>query len=252
MPVNTASISSYRKVIQAYKQRHRKHDDKVHNRQICDFQDCTQSFGSKGDLYRHKQTKHNQMPAHKLLLCPESNCKYSLTPHFKRKDNLVDHLKRIHKHSPTAAKAKANSEPRSQARSHSKLPAQPQFTSLETQPSQTVSPSVSIAPPALDNVPQQDRRTHTTMPGPSKKRCLSNTASNPNEPSDLSRKTIEDPQDEEETWKRKAARYESEMEALRAQNTSLRARNECLESRIQRLEENQDSLIAVLASRRSS
>ena len=179
------------------------------------------------------------MAPHKLLACLESNCKYSLTPHFKRKDNLVDHLKRVHKYSQADARAKANSGDTSQA------------ISLGIQPSQAVSTSTATETHADENVPRQDR-THYIVPESSKKRRLSQTASHTGEASDLPGGSREEPYDEEGKWKRKAARYEGEMEALRAQNNSLRTQNELLESRIQRLEENQDSLIAVLAAKRSS
>lgn len=191
------------------------------------------------------------MPLHKLLLCLETNCKYSITPHFKRKDHLIEHLKRIHKYSHADAKAKANSEARSQPRSHSRLQAEPQSISFEIQPSQAVSTSAAIATPAVENSPQQDRM-QSIMPGSSKKRRLSKNPSHPVEAPYLSRELIEEPDDDEESWKRKAIRYERDMEALRAQNISLRTQNELLESRIQKLEKNQDSLIAVLAAGRPS
>jgi hypothetical protein len=228
----------------------RKHDDRVHSRKTCNFPGCSQSFGSKGELHRHKQTTHNQIPAHKLLACPESNCKYSLTPHFKRKDNFVDHLKRIHGFSQTDAKAKADSEAISQARSQIERQSGSQFTSYELPNPLATASSAAPARLAIANSSQQDR-THSTTPGPSKKRRLSKTALHPHESSNLSRTPGQESHDEEETWKRKAARYETEMEALRAQNACLKAQNDLLESRIQRLEANQDSLIAVLAERRA-
>ncbi|CAN9144458.1 unnamed protein product [Alternaria alternata] len=88
------------------------------------------------------------------------------------------------------------------------------------------------------------------MPGSSKKRRLSKNASHPVEAPHFPRELIEEPDDDGESWKRKAVRYERDMEALRAQNISLRTQNELLESRIQKLEKNQDSLIAVLAAGR--
>jgi hypothetical protein len=191
------------------------------------------------------------MPPHKLLLCAESNCKYALIPHFKRKDNLVDHLKRVHKYSSADAKDRADSEVRGQARSQFRTGAEPQPMSFGLQPSQAISTPAVVATPAVEDSPQEDQ-SHSIMPESSKKRRLSEIASLPNEPSELSRRLAEEFHDEEGQWRRKAARYEGEMEALRAQNDSLRTRNELLESRIQRLEENQDSLIAVLAAGRSS
>ncbi|EAT88544.1 hypothetical protein SNOG_03339 [Parastagonospora nodorum SN15] len=180
-----------------------------------------------------------------------NNCKYSLTPHFKRKDNFVDHLKRLHGYSPANAKAKADSETISQARSQLELQTEPHSPSCEIPNIPTIATSAANAGPAMANSSQPDR-TLSTAPGPSKKRRLSKTAPYPSELSDLSRNPNQEPYNEEETWKRKVARYETEMEALRAQNASLRTRNDLLESRIQRLEANQDSLIAMLAERRSS
>jgi hypothetical protein len=123
--------------------------------------------------------------------------------------------------------------------------------SFELQHVQTVSALAVIASPAVENSPQRDR-ARAIMPESSKKRRLSETASHSDEPSDLSKRSVQEPHDGEGQWRRKAARYEGEVEALRAQNDSLKTRNELLESRIQWLEENQDSLIAVLAAGRSS
>jgi cell division protein FtsB len=54
-----------------------------------------------------------------------------------------------------------------------------------------------------------------------------------------------------ETWKRKAAEREEEVEVVKAQNAALRTENESLKSEIERLKRCEESLIAaVLAAAR--
>lgn len=51
----------------------------------------TRNFGSKGDLKRHRQTLHNS----RAFICTIPACKRRGKA-FGRKDNLSEHLKRIH------------------------------------------------------------------------------------------------------------------------------------------------------------
>jgi polyhydroxyalkanoate synthesis regulator phasin len=83
---------------------------KKHDRPYkCTSANCAhlKGFGSKGDLERHKITKHKQLvsteaaasPKHPFY-CPEPNCNRSSSPTnkpFARKDNLTDHMRRKHK-----------------------------------------------------------------------------------------------------------------------------------------------------------
>lgn len=193
---------------------------------------------------RHKQTKHNQLPPHKYLRCPESGCKYAPTPHFKRKDNLTDHLKRMHNYGQADAKAKADSQAISQAKSHFENQAGPQPTpaSRSHAISKVISTPTSISSPPAEATPQQDlswdsARIDTLVPGPSKKRRLGGSTLHLGEAWTFTRASVEEPNDETEMWKRKAVRFEGELESMWAQNVSLRTQNQSLESEIERLKE---------------
>ncbi|KAJ4286969.1 hypothetical protein N0V90_012849 [Kalmusia sp. IMI 367209] len=231
----------------------KKHNDRVHNRHTCDVSGCTKSFGSKGELYRHKQTKHNELPPHKHLRCPEPGCKYALTPHFKRKDNLTEHLRRMHNYAQPDAKARAGIQAISQARSHLESQVVPRSTPASgSQPiSQLISTPASIPNPAAETTPQQDLssdRTDAIMPRPSKRRRPGASTPHLGEASTLTRASIEEPHDETEMWKRKAAKFEGEVDVIRAQNVSLQTQNESLKSEVKRLKEHEDSLIATISA----
>ena len=89
------------------------------------------------------------------------------------------------------------------------------------------------------------------MPGPSKRRRLGGYNSCPDEACTAA--SVEEPHDQLEMWKRKAARQEEEVGTMRAQNVALRTENESLKSEIDRLKRLEDSLIAaVLAATRRS
>ena len=157
----------------------------------------------------------------------------------------------MHGYSSTDAKAKADSEAVSQTRTEMGLQAEHQYTPLVLQNSQEIALSAAVAIPAIAD-PSQQAATNSVTPRPSRKRRLSETAPHLLGTPDLSRTPNQESYNEEETWKRKAARYKTEMEVLKTQNASLRTQNDVLETRIQRLEANQDSLIDVLAARGSA
>jgi len=55
---------------------------------------CTANFYYAKDLYRHKETKHSDTVKY---FCPKDGCEYRLKG-FKRKDGLMKHVRKLHKH----------------------------------------------------------------------------------------------------------------------------------------------------------
>ncbi|KAH0545041.1 hypothetical protein FGG08_000812 [Glutinoglossum americanum] len=66
--------------------------DDMANPHICEA--CGRGFRQKGDMNRHCTSKHGGNGA--KYVCPEPECP-SASKVFRRRDNLRDHLKRIHK-----------------------------------------------------------------------------------------------------------------------------------------------------------
>ncbi|KAH6684223.1 hypothetical protein B0J14DRAFT_7145 [Halenospora varia] len=71
----------------------RKHMDKHTRPYKCTENNCkAKNFASAGDLKRHRRSAHGS----RAFPCPFPSCKYSKLG-FGRKDNQMEHLKRIHK-----------------------------------------------------------------------------------------------------------------------------------------------------------
>ena len=207
----------------------RKHNERRHDRRKCLVTGCGQSFGSKGELFRHGQTKHNQLPSDKRLCCPFTGCRYSLIPHFKRKDHLTNHLKSMHACSPADAKARADVQARDRTRTAVDQLAEPQpsFT-FQLQPF-TAAITTAMDASSYSSSDQSDTATpDTATPNPHKRRWIAAT------PDGL------------EIWKRKAAEHEEEVEVVKSQNAALRTENESLKSEIERLKRCEESLIAAV------
>jgi hypothetical protein len=83
-----------------------------HNRPYkCGAAECTllNGFSSKGDLERHRRTKHTHLlpdevtthPSNHVFFCPEPTCSRSsssaIKNPFSRKDGRNEHVKRMHK-----------------------------------------------------------------------------------------------------------------------------------------------------------
>lgn len=222
----------------------RKLNDRLYNWHTCDIPKCRQSFGSKGELHRHKQTKHNQLPAHKLLRCPESGCRYSLTLHFKRKDNLTEHLKRIHNYAQGDAKAKADSQAKSQARAHrgSNSGSQSTVESSSQPPTQLVSAPSSQFSPTTATTSQPPK--NLSIAKPSKRRRIDNSSPSSEDPSiatQIPNHAISS--DDAETWKKRALESEAKTETLRLENENLK-------KEVERFKRNEDRFIGILEGRR--
>ena len=81
----------------------RKHMDKHTRPYHCNNPGCRYlpGFTSKGDLTRHQKQVHGQHGGPPIYQCPHSGCKRSSGKGFARKENLADHLKRIHEDAGT-------------------------------------------------------------------------------------------------------------------------------------------------------
>ena len=186
-----------------------------------------------------------------------AGCRYALAPHFKRKDNLTNHLKKMHNLVHVDAKARADDSAISQARTHLDAHAEPQSTFASG--SQIVfpiaSPLASDSRPAVGNFPYNDLSTSlidATISGPSKRRRLRGSSLNFEDTSTTATASIEELRDETEEWKGKVAGCEGKMEVMRVENAALRTQNELLRGEIERLKKHEDSLFALLAATRKS
>lgn len=223
----------------------RKHNERKHDRHKCLVPGCEQSFGSKGELPRHRQTKHNQLPSDKHFRCPFTGCKYSLVPHLKRKDHLTNHLKCMHACSPADAKARADAQARDRPSSAIDHPTEPQPSS--TFQLQLVTATITTATDASSD--SSSDRSDSATPNPPKRRRLGERNSGTVDASTAIQ--IAASHDGLETRKRKAAEREQEVGAVKAQNAALWTEKESLKSEIERLKRCEESLIAaVLAATR--
>ncbi|KAF2844280.1 hypothetical protein T440DRAFT_462299 [Plenodomus tracheiphilus IPT5] len=83
-----------------------KHMDKHDRPYRCNFDGCdkSQGFTYGGGLLRHEREVHNMHGGAKNLLhCPYRDCKRSSGAGFSRKDNLMEHLRRVHRETSKAA-----------------------------------------------------------------------------------------------------------------------------------------------------
>ena len=78
----------------------RKHVDKHNRPYICDEAGCekVQGFTYPNGLLRHQREVHKQHGGPKALrMCPFPDCKRSTGTGFSRKENLNEHLRRVHR-----------------------------------------------------------------------------------------------------------------------------------------------------------
>ncbi|KAI9795980.1 MAG: hypothetical protein M1833_006556 [Piccolia ochrophora] len=79
-----------------------KHKDKHERPYHCEDPNCAklQGFTYSGGLLRHQREVHREHGGPKeALMCPYDNCKRSSGAGFTRKENLNEHLRRVHKQS---------------------------------------------------------------------------------------------------------------------------------------------------------
>ena len=78
---------------------HRKHMDKHNRPYVCEEPECDnlRGFTYSGGLLRHQREVHRQHGGPKAnLMCPYKDCKRSTGVGFSRKENLNEHLRRLH------------------------------------------------------------------------------------------------------------------------------------------------------------
>lgn len=71
----------------------------------CDRPECSKlnGFTYSGGLLRHQREVHKMHGSTAKLFCPEPNCKRASGSGFTRKENLHEHLRRVHRRSSMAA-----------------------------------------------------------------------------------------------------------------------------------------------------
>ncbi|KAL8850630.1 MAG: hypothetical protein Q9221_004416 [Calogaya cf. arnoldii] len=78
-----------------------KHVDKHTRPYVCNLPGCEKirGFTYSGGLSRHQREVHRQHGGPKAsYMCPHSDCKRSTGSGFSRKENLQEHLRRVHRH----------------------------------------------------------------------------------------------------------------------------------------------------------
>ncbi|KAL8770623.1 MAG: hypothetical protein Q9209_003691 [Squamulea sp. 1 TL-2023] len=78
-----------------------KHMDKHTRPYVCNLQGCekVRGFTYSGGLSRHQREVHRQNGGPKAsYMCPHTDCKRSTGSGFSRKENLQEHLRRVHRH----------------------------------------------------------------------------------------------------------------------------------------------------------
>ena len=78
----------------------RKHTDKHTRPHRCKHPDCDkiQGFTYSGGLLRHQREVHNHHGGPKVMrMCPFQDCKRSVGNGFSRKENLNEHIRRVHR-----------------------------------------------------------------------------------------------------------------------------------------------------------
>ncbi|KAI4266940.1 MAG: hypothetical protein L6R38_008465 [Xanthoria sp. 2 TBL-2021] len=90
-----------------------KHMDKHTRPYVCKLPGCekVRGFTYSGGLSRHQREVHRQNGGPKAsYMCPHSDCKRSTGSGFSRKENLQEHLRRVHRHIEDVAVDKKGSQ----------------------------------------------------------------------------------------------------------------------------------------------
>ncbi|KAF2104055.1 hypothetical protein NA57DRAFT_50903 [Rhizodiscina lignyota] len=85
-----------------------KHMDKHERPYRCERPECSklQGFTYSGGLLRHQREVHNMHGGTgKRLFCPEPNCKRHTGSGFTRKENLQEHMRRVHRRTESISEA---------------------------------------------------------------------------------------------------------------------------------------------------
>lgn len=90
-----------------------KHMDKHTRPYVCNLPGCekVRGFTYSGGLSRHQREVHRQNGGPKAsYMCPHSDCKRSTGSGFSRRENLQEHLRRVHRHPEDVAVEKRVSQ----------------------------------------------------------------------------------------------------------------------------------------------
>lgn len=81
----------------------------------CDRPECSKlnGFTYSGGLLRHQREVHKMHGSTTKLFCSEPNCKRASGSGFTRKENLFEHLRRVHRRTSTTALSPSNLKPAS-------------------------------------------------------------------------------------------------------------------------------------------
>ena len=91
----------------------RKHMDKHTRPYVCEEPECEniRGFTYSGGLLRHQREVHRQHGGPRAArMCPHKDCKRSTGVGFSRKENLQEHLRRVHRDVDSEAKKKRSFE----------------------------------------------------------------------------------------------------------------------------------------------
>ena len=79
----------------------------------CEEEGCeSRGFTYSGGLHRHQREVHNQHGGPKArCMCPYQDCKRSTGQGFSRRENLQEHIRRVHRDIPTENKPAPPEEP---------------------------------------------------------------------------------------------------------------------------------------------
>ena len=91
----------------------RKHMDKHERPYVCDEPECEniRGFTYSGGLLRHQREVHRQHGGPKAsCMCPYPDCKRHVGVGFSRKENLAEHLRRVHRDVDADQRHKEGSE----------------------------------------------------------------------------------------------------------------------------------------------
>ncbi|KAL9101576.1 MAG: hypothetical protein Q9163_003176 [Psora crenata] len=116
-PPNFARKSEWRQVLRPTLRSPGKHMDKHTRPYVCEEPECEniRGFTYSGGLHRHQREVHRQHGGPRAsCMCPYKDCKRSSGIGFSRKENLQEHLRRVHRQVDTEGKERPGAAPTDQ------------------------------------------------------------------------------------------------------------------------------------------
>ena len=102
----------------AYADKRSKHMDRHTRPYTCEEPGCEniRGFTYAGGLHRHQREVHRQHGGPKAkCMCPHQDCKRSTGLGFSRRENLLEHLRRVHRNVPSESRENQGEEQNSKA-----------------------------------------------------------------------------------------------------------------------------------------